>query len=225
MRTVIMAGGEINDWRAGSSYLRTADFIIAADGGAQHVLRMGFTPHVVIGDMDSLTQEQVERLKQAGCRFLTYPTRKNETDAELALLYAVKQGADQIIILGASGGRIDHTLANVLLLTLPELKGVQVSLVDGQQEVILIRGEGTIRGQVGDSVSLLPLAGDAEGITSSGLEYTLDDDTLMFGRTRGVSNTLTASTAHIRLRKGVLLCVHSHRRDDPHRRSKKEEVR
>jgi thiamine pyrophosphokinase len=214
-----MAGGEISDWRAGSSYLHAADLIVAADGGAQHVLRMGFTPHVVIGDMDSLTQEQVAHLQQAGCRFLTYPTRKNETDAELALLYAVEQGADQIVILGASGGRIDHTLANVLLLTLPELKGVQVSLVDGQQEVLLIQGEGTIQGQVGDPVSLLPLAGDAEGITSSGLEYALDDDTLMFGRTRGVSNTLIAPTAHIRLRKGVLLCVHLGKGD--HRRRQK----
>ena len=209
MRAVVVAGGEMHDAGVCSSLLQDADIIVAADGGARHVLRLGFTPHVVVGDMDSLDHEQSEHLRQMGCRFLTYPARKDETDAELALLYAVEQGADEVIILGALGGRIDHTLANVLLLALPELRGVRVSLVDGQQEVTLIRGEGTIRGQVGDTVSLLPIAGDAGGITTRGLEYALHDGTLVFGRTRGVSNVLTAPTAHISVRRGALWCVHS----------------
>jgi thiamine pyrophosphokinase len=208
VRAVVMVGGEIHDSGTCSSLLRLADLIVAADGGARHVLRLGLVPDVVIGDLDSLDNEQAERLRQGGCRFVTHPTRKDETDAELALLYAVERGADEVIILGALGGRIDHTLANVLLLTLPELKGVQVSLVDGQQEVTLIRGEGTIQGQVGDTVSLLPVVGDAEEITTRGLEYALDDGTLVFGRTLGISNVLTAPTAHVRLRKGALLCVH-----------------
>ena len=209
MRAVVMVGGVIHDSSTCGSLLRLADLIVAADGGARHVLRLGFTPHVVVGDMDSLDHEQSEHLRQMGCRFLTYPARKDETDAELALLYVVEQGADEVIILGALGGRIDHTLANVLLLALPELRGVRVSLVDGQQEVTLIRGEGTIRGQVGDTVSLLPIAGDVEGITTRGLEYALHDGTLVFGRTRGVSNVLTAPTAHISVRRGALWCVHS----------------
>jgi len=209
MRAVVVAGGEMHDAGVCSSLLQDADIIVAADGGAQHVLRLGFVPHVVIGDLDSLDREQAERLRQAGCRLLTYPARKDETDAELALFYAVEQGVDEIIILGALGGRIDHTLANVLLLALPELKGTRVRLVDGQQEVTLIRGEGTIQGQVGDTVSLLSIAGDAEGITTSGLEYALDNGTLVFGRTKGMSNVLTAPTAHVHLRQGALLCIHS----------------
>jgi len=168
MRAVVMVGGVIHDSSTCGSLLRLADLIVAADGGARHVLRLGFTPHVVVGDMDSLDHEQSEHLRQMGCRFL-----------------------------------------NVLLLALPELRGVRVSLVDGQQEVTLIRGEGTIRGQVGDTVSLLPIAGDAEGITTRGLEYALHDGTLVFGRTRGVSNVLTAPTAHISVRRGALWCVHS----------------
>jgi thiamine pyrophosphokinase len=209
MRAVVMVGGEMHNADTCSSFLQDAGIIIAADGGAQHVLRLGFVPHVVVGDVDSLDHKRAERLRQAGCRFLTYSARKDETDAELALLYAVEQGADEVIILGALGGRIDHTLANVLLLALPELKGTRVRLVDGQQEVTLIRDEGTIQGQVGDMVSLLPVTGDAEDITTHGLEYALDDGTLLFGRTRGMSNVLIAPTAHIRLRKGALLCVHS----------------
>jgi len=209
MQAVVIAGGQINDSGTCRLLVSRADLLIAANGGALHVLGLGLVPDVVIGDLDSLTQEQVEYLHRAGCRFLTHPARKNETDAELALLYAVEQGADEVAILGALGGRLDHTLANALLLALPELKGVRVSLVDGPQEMILIRDEGTIRGQIGDAVSLLPIAGDAEGITTHGLEYALDDEALVFGRTRGVSNALTSPTAHIRLRKGALLCVHS----------------
>ncbi|MDY7041937.1 MAG: thiamine diphosphokinase [Chloroflexota bacterium] len=207
MRAAVMVGGEIHDSSTCTSFLRFADLIVAADGGAQHVLRLGFVPHVVVGDMDSLDGEQAERLRQAGCRLLPHPVRKNETDSELAILHAVEQGVDEITILGALGGRLDHTMANVLLLSLPELRGVRVRLVDGQQEAILIQDEGTIQGRVGDTVSLLPVAGDAEGITTQGLEYALNDSTLIFGRTRGVSNVLTAPTARVRLRKGALLCV------------------
>ncbi|MBC7250735.1 MAG: thiamine diphosphokinase [Anaerolineae bacterium] len=209
MRAIVVVGGEMRDADSNDALWQQVDLIVAADGGAQHLLRRGLVPHVVIGDMDSLTSAQREHLRQLGCRFLSYPERKDETDAELALLYAVEQGAEEIIVLGALGGRLDHTLANVLLLALPELRGTHVRLVDGQQEMILIREQGTIQGEVGDTVSLLPISGNAEGITTRGLEYALDNGTLVFGRTRGVSNVLTAPTAHISVRKGALLCVHS----------------
>ncbi len=209
MRAIVVVGGEMRDTDSDEALWKQADLIVAADGGARHLLRRGVVPHVVIGDMDSLTSAQREHLRQLGCRFLSYPARKDETDAELALLYAVEQGAEEITILGALGGRLDHTLANVFLLALPELRGAHVRVVDGRQEMILIREQGTVQGEVGDTVSLLPINGDAEGITTRGLEYALDNDTLVFGRTRGVSNVLIAPTAHISVRKGTLLCVHS----------------
>ena len=109
------------------------------------------------------------------------------------------------------GGRLDHTLANVLLLTVPWLEGVQVRIAAGEQEALVVRsGESlTLEGSVGDLISLLPLGGDACGVTTSGLAWALEDDTLRFGSSRGVSNEMTATTARIGVEEGYLLVVHA----------------
>jgi thiamine pyrophosphokinase len=118
-------------------------------------------------------------------------------------------GADEIVLLGAVGGRLDHTLANVLLLGMPTLVGVKVSIVAGNTEAWLIRAgeELAIHGQPGDTVTLLPLGQDAVGITTAGLEWALHDDTLHFGPARGVSNVMTAEVARVALREGLVLAL------------------
>ena len=103
-------------------------------------------------------------------------------------------------------------LLNVLLLALPKLEGIDVRIVEGTQEAFLIRDEAVIEGSPGDTVSLIPLGGDTEGVTTTGLEWPLDVDTLRFGAARGVSNVLTREQAHVRVRRGSLLCVVTHAR-------------
>ncbi len=211
MRVVIIANGPLLRPPLYRPVVEKNDLIVCVDGGASKALELGFKPQVVIGDMDSMRVSLREQLQEEGCRFFEYPSRKDETDSELALRYALSQGATELIMLGALGGRIDHTLANVMLLALPELQDVKVRLVEGDQEVLLIRGEVVIEGQLGDTLSLLPLSGDVVGIYTEGLEYPLHDGTLRFGAARGVSNTLVASQARVRVEKGLLLAVH-HRR-------------
>ena len=134
---------------------------------------------------------------------------------ELALLYAAREGAIEIVILAALGGRLDQTVANLLLLALPELDGLDVRIVDGPQTAFLIRGgrdgddgrDVVIEGQPGDTISLIPLGGDAVGVTAEGVAWPLQEGTLRFGPARGVSNVLTAAQARVRVREGVLLCV------------------
>ena len=139
------------------------------------------------------------------------------TDLELALLYAVESGAEEILVLGALGGRPDHTIANLHLLAHPALAGRQVRMLGANYQLFLLRGgeEGTVNGQAGDTLSLLPLAGDAHGIHTAGLRWALAGDTLRFGPARGVSNEMTASTARVRLEQGLLLVVHTFDRDNP----------
>jgi thiamine pyrophosphokinase len=167
-------------------------------------------PDLIIGDMDSLPKEDQATLAALGCRFVPHPRAKDETDLELALTYAVEQGAGEIVILGALGGRVDHTLANVLLLALPALAGIPVRIVDGNQELLLLRSGDVVelQGQPGELVSLLPLMGDAHGVTTAGLAWALEDDTLRFGYSRGVSNEMTTASAEIRVEQGYLLVVH-----------------
>lgn len=210
MRAIIIAAGRADRGDGWERWVRDSDWIIGADGGGARALEWGLVPQVVIGDMDSLPAASRDELAARGTRFVEHPRAKDETDLELALSYAIEQGAEEILILGALGGRLDHTLANLLLLTLPSLEGVRVRIVDGQEEALLVRsGERvTLRGIPGDTVSLLPVGGDAAGVTTRGLSWALAGDRLRFGFSRGVSNEMTVQEAQISLEEGFLWVVH-----------------
>lgn len=214
MRAVIFANGVLNLPHT-RSVLRAGDIIIAADGGLHHCQDLGVTPAVVIGDLDSLLPDEISALQAAEVEIIRYPARKDQTDFELALRYAVSLGADEIIGLGALGARWDMTIANILLLGAPELAGLTVRLIDRQQEIMLLRGEGkiTFHGRRGDTLSLMPLGQDARGVTLVGLEYPLADGTLRFSSTRGISNVLGGKTATVYLKQGLLLCTLMHQGD------------
>jgi thiamine pyrophosphokinase len=185
----------------------SANLLIAADGGALPLLAEERWPDLVIGDLDSIDAPALARLEQRGVAIMRHPRAKDETDLELALLHAAERGADQIDVLGALGGRWDHTLANVALLALPELVGRRVRLLADRQTLFLVRGTAALEGQRGDTVSLLPLTGVAEGVTTAGLQYPLSDATLSFDRARGVSNVLLDPPGRVSLRAGLLLVV------------------
>ncbi len=205
---MIIANGDRPDPTVVHRLASQADLLLAADGGARHALALNLVPHVVIGDLDSLDEDQETRLRSAGTRFIVHPVAKDETDLELALLYAVEQDADPVIVLGALGGRLDQMLANVLLLAMPVLAGRDVRLIDGLQSAFVVRDQATITGKPGDTVSLIPLGGEARKITTRGLAYPLTDGTLPFGPALGVSNEMTASQAQVQVQDGLLLCIH-----------------
>jgi len=173
MRAIIFANGEFTDPQ-----------------GARDALAAGVCPHVIIGDLDSLSPDEQARLEvgagPASSHIVRFSPSKDETDLELALLYAVCEGVTEIVILAALGGRLDQTIANLLLLALPELRGLDVRIVAGTQTAFLIQGQGgrdggdggderLIEGQPGDIVSLIPLGGDAVGVTAEGLEWPLHE--------------------------------------------------
>jgi len=209
MRAIVIAGGE-TEGQGWQRWVRPGDWIIGADGGAAQALDWGLLPDLVIGDMDSLPEAARSRLEAEGCRFVTHPRAKDETDLQLSLQYAVREGAQEIVVLGALGGRLDHTMANVLLLALPSLVGVSVRIAEGDQQALVARDGETIRleGAAGDLVSLLPLGGDARDVSTRGLAWALQKDTLRFGASRGGSNEMTCGEAEIELGQGLLLIVH-----------------
>ncbi len=206
MRAVIIANGWLNQ----GIVLSPEDLLIAADGGARHCLEKGLYPAYVVGDMDSLDTEQVARLESQGSQFVRYPSRKDQTDLELAVDLAQNLGYSDILILGALGARWDQTIANIML---PAARpALRITLVDGDQEIHLLRTGEQIRlpGKAGDIVSLIPLASTATGIRTQNLEYPLQGEDLLIGSTRGVSNVMTASPATVDLEKGLLLCIVHH---------------
>jgi thiamine pyrophosphokinase len=217
LRTIIFANGTLADLKTAQEIINPGNLIIAADGGTLHCLALGITPQVVIGDFDSLDEATLTKLQTQGVKFMRYPAQKNETDLELALQYASEQGSAEILVFGALGvDRWDMTLGNLLLLAHPGLTQTRVVLVDSNQEIFLLHPGQTlvIHGRPGDTVSLVPVQGDASGITTLGLEYPLQEGTLHFGFTRGISNTFLEDTASIHLKHGFLICIIIHHSAD-----------
>jgi thiamine pyrophosphokinase len=172
------------------------------------LLALGVRPDIVIGDLDSMPLEAERRLAEQGTSFIRRPRAKDETDLELALLYAVDHYSGEIVVLGALGGRLDQTLANILLLVHPVLEDRPVTLVTAFQRAWVIRDTGRIQGVSGDRVSLIPLGGDVLIAETAGLAWPLHGESLVFGPARGVSNVLTAAEATVTVQAGQLLCVH-----------------
>ncbi len=183
--------------------------VIAADGGARHCLALGIVPDIVIGDFDSLGEQEIAALDNAETEFIRYPADKDETDLELALDQAVKLGASEITLYGLLGGRWDMIFANMLLLASPSYDGIRVCVVDGNTRAYIIRSGETLElsGQSGDTVSAIPLSEAAHGITYKGLQWPLEDATLAFGSPKGVSNRLANTTAQVSVESGILLVI------------------
>lgn len=207
-RVLLFVNGDFPQPEKIIAQIQPRDVLIAVDGGLRHMTQHKLTPNLIIGDLDSADPAEVQRLQAQGVEVRRYPVDKDETDLELALNAALKLQPDLIWVVAALGDRIDQTLGNIFLLTRPELTHTDVRLVDGLREVLLIRASGTINGIPGQRVSLLPLNGPAQGIRTEGLAFPLNGETLYPERTRGISNRLTAPTAHVKLTGGLLLCIH-----------------
>lgn len=184
-----------------------ADLIIAADGGARHCRSLGLSPHVLIGDLDSIEPQLRVQLETQGVRLIQHPAQKDQTDFELALLHAKEAGAQKVIVLGGLGRRWDQSLANLLLAADIRFTGMHLIYLYGEQQLFVLRGENKLDAKRGERVSLLPLAGDAKGVASVGLEYPLKDETLALGSSRGVSNKALIDFPEINIEDGVLLCI------------------
>lgn len=208
MKVAVVASGDLDP--ADAVWLDDADLVIAADGGAESLDRLGRPPDVIIGDLDSTDEALVRRLAAAGVRVERHPVDKNASDTELALRAAADAGADEIVLLGAVGGdRLDHELANLLLLADPALSGRDVRVVHAGNTVRVVGSNGSLalHGGVGDLVTLLPIGGEATGVTTHGLRWQLDAATLHMGASRGLSNEIVATPASVQLDSGVLLVV------------------
>jgi thiamine pyrophosphokinase len=188
-------------------------YLICVDSGGEAALAWSLQPDLLIGDMDSISSGTLRHYrKQNGVEILIAPHEKEETDLELALNHALKHNATRITIIGGLGGRLDHTLGNLYLLAIPPLQNVPTNLVAEKENIVLLhggKGAYTLNGTKGDTVSLIPLNGNAEGITLTNFYYPLKNETLYFGPGRGISNELVADTAQIELKSGLLLVVHN----------------
>jgi thiamine pyrophosphokinase len=181
--------------------------VVAADGGVERAAALGLDVDVVVGDLDSASATALRAAELAGARIVRHPVSKDATDLELALDEAAALGARRMLVVASCEGRLDHLLASLLLLGSERYAGFEVDALVGEALVHVVRGERRLRGNVGELLTLLPLGGAAEGVTTQGLEYALAGETLTPGSSRGVSNVFAGTDARIALEAGVLLAV------------------
>lgn len=178
------------------------DLIICADGGYNLITEVGIKPHVIIGDMDSLNGRLPSDVK-----IYTYPTKKDKTDLHICVDFAVQHGCDQIIILGALGGRMSHTLGSVIVLEYISNKNASGMILTADMRICLVTDSITIKKENYNSLSIIPLTCVAEGVTTSGLVYPLCDAVLKREDNLGISNEFEADVATVSVKKGLLIVV------------------
>ena len=191
--------------------LPAAGIVIAADSGLAAAVALGRRVDLVIGDLDSADPAMVQAAESAGAGVERHPTAKAETDLELGLVAALQRGATHVVVVGGYGGRLDHFLANALLLASPRFASTRIEAYVGAARITVVRDRAVLRGEVDDLVSLLAVGGPATGVRTDGLVYALHGEQLDAGSTRGVSNVFAATSAAVSLESGVLLAVQPRR--------------
>ena len=207
-RVVIFVNGLMPNFESAKKLLRPDDSLLGVDGGTRLIMELGLMPNLVIGDLDSLTEDDIKRINAVNVKMIRYPVDKDETDLELAIQHALGLNPNSIIIVAALGGRMDQTLANITLLTDSLLSHVDIRLDDGVEEVFFCRNNAQVSGNIGDTVSLIPWNGDVSGILTAGLKWNLNNETLFSHKTRGISNEMIKETAIIKIQSGLLLIIH-----------------
>lgn len=199
MRAIIICGGNVGEYI--KDYVKDTDFVICADSGYDHAEKYGIQPDIIIGDMDSVKSSCIHKNK------IVYPSRKDFTDSELVVQYAMEHGYDEVLLFGMIGTRMDHTLANVSLLK--QMKGIKVVIIDANNEIYYTEDEFTLSGKQGDTISIIPFEGDINDITTEGLEYPLKNQSIKSGTSLGVSNVMTGNKCAVKIGSGKAFIIRS----------------
>lgn len=212
MKILIITGGSVCE-----AFVKTViehekySYVIAVDGGALYAKQIGVLPNLIVGDFDTLDKKVLQEYKEKGIEHATYPAEKDYTDTHLAVEIALQKKPTKITIVGGTGSRLDHTLGNIGLLLLALKRNVLMEIVDQNNRMYMIENECIIQKQstYGTYISLLPYSEVVSGITLTGFRYSMENETLSFGESRGISNELVEKEGKITVKKGFLLVIES----------------
>lgn len=213
MKVLIISGGHIEDafalkWLQKNKY----DLLIAADSGMDFLYRHGILPDIIAGDFDSVDDASFHAFSnQDEIEILRLNPIKDDTDTEFVIREAIRRGATEITILGATGTRLDHVLANIYLLGIGLEEGIHIDLVDAYNRIRMMDKELLLTkdGQFGSFVSVLPVKGDARGVNLTGMKYPLRNAVVPNFSSLGVSNEIVEEQAGISVEQGILLVIES----------------
>ena len=206
MRVLIFCGGDPVPpprWE----HLPVPDLVIAADSGAETAVAAGTEVDVLVGDMDSISEDARQRVRDSGAVLETFPADKDATDLALALASAKHRGATAITVVGGGGGRMDHLLGAAAVVCDPALADVEISWITARETAYPVHSPLTLRVAEGTTVSVLAVGGDAEGVSLRGLRWPLRAARLPAWSSLGISNEARGGPVTIEAAGGVLLAV------------------
>lgn len=210
MKAALFINGEFEKNDRIIQQINQSDLLVAVDGGLQHLKNSGLTPHIIIGDLDSIDSAELDYYQNISVNIIKFPVQKDETDLELAVDYVMNLGFEEILILGATGGRIDHFLVNFLFFSNPKYMNQNLKILTKDSEIFYCKSEQLIQGAPGDLVSLIPISEVVSDVHTTGLLYPLIGENLLRWKSRGISNQMTDQSAKIVFGSGELLCVHGY---------------
>lgn len=209
MRVLILTGGSVNTSFA-SEYIKewNPDKVITADKGLLYAKGLGIIPDIILGDFDSCDKDIMEEFSTD--EKIIAPCEKDDTDTGLAMIKAKQIGADEILLIGATGTRLDHVLGNIGQLVFAQKHGMKAQIVDENNRIQVLEHEHVISKdqQFGKYVSFIPVY-EAKGVTLTGFKYPLDDHTLVFHESLAISNELKKERGKISYKEGCLLMIES----------------
>ncbi len=209
IRALIIANGEIRDYTKLAEKLKeyTFNYVICCDGGVKHLKYLGIKPNYIIGDFDSADKNLVEQYDADGCEIEIFNVDKDFTDSELGINKGIDLGCEELVLIGGTGGRMDHTMANLNLGVLALSNDCNLIIVDELNVVHTVVGSIKIENKIGQNCSIIPLTLELNGVITKGLKYPLDNETIYLGETRPISNVIVDENAEIKIAKGVAFVV------------------
>jgi len=200
-KCVIVANGDLSALDLLKAHCLEADMIIGVDGGIRGLNEIGVEPTLMIGDFDSAHKDLLEEYTLKGVPLKSFPSRKDSTDSELAIDYAIGLGPKELLLFGMTGKRLDHGLTNIhMLKRVPQ--DIKACIIDAYNEIYYSNKNFELKGYTGRNLSIIPISSELEGIETQGLEYPLVDETLYYHGSRGVSNVILDDYIRITVKKG-----------------------
>ncbi|MFH2092456.1 MAG: thiamine diphosphokinase [Pseudomonadota bacterium] len=209
METIIIASGDLDLTPKIAQIITKARLIICADGGARHLRALNILPHVLIGDFDSIHPDDRAFLIEQKVRQIQFPSKKDQTDSELCVMWAVEQGATKVTLLGVTGSRLDHTLANIFLLKKLAEHHIPARIINSNNELYLVLDSLELSGHPGDLLSIIPITDTVSGVTLKGLEFSMKDGRIEMGSSLGISNRFIQNNVSVRIKKGGVIVTKS----------------
>lgn len=210
-RAILFLNGDLKgDDSFYKDYINQTDYLVAVDGGAEYLFALNLKPELIIGDLDSISKKTMAYYKNLGVELEEFPVEKDKTDSELILDKLLKKGFSEIIIFSALGGRVDHQLANIFLLTKFKNTESDLKIVTPQETIRLITDKAVLYKERNKTVSLISLSAKTKGVNLSGFKYNTKDVIINRGSSLGISNQVKSDKAKVEIDKGELLLIINH---------------